>query len=57
MDQVVVAVRKFSVTTEDIAAKKWKKIPLGQSVETQAIGAELAQRRKSAGLSKTRLKR
>jgi len=39
MDQVVVAVEEISVTTEDIA-QKMEEIR-GQSVETQAIGAEL----------------
>ena len=39
MDQVVVAVEEISVTTDDIA-QKMEEIR-GQSVETQAIGAEL----------------
>jgi methyl-accepting chemotaxis protein len=39
MDQVVVAVEEISVTTDDIA-QKMDEIR-GQSVETQAIGAEL----------------
>jgi methyl-accepting chemotaxis protein len=48
MDQVVVAVEEISVTTEDIA-QKMEEIR-GQTVETQAIGAELG--RQNQRLSK-----
>ena len=48
MDQVVVAVEEISVTTDDIA-QKMDEIR-GQSVETQAIGAELG--RQNQRLSK-----
>jgi methyl-accepting chemotaxis protein len=48
MDQVVVAVEEISVTTDDIA-QKMEEIR-GQSVETQAIGAELG--RQNQRLSK-----